>query len=453
VTKQIEQLEQKAHLVVRTLKKAGFEALYAGGCVRDMLLKRRPKDFDIATNATPDQVADLFERTIEVGKAFGVMCVVIEKHPFEIATFRRDADYQDGRHPEKVHFTDAREDALRRDFTVNGLFYDPDQKEIIDYVDGQKDIQAKIIRAIGSPEQRFEEDYLRMMRAVRFTCTLGFTLDEETRQTIKKLASNISKISIERIQQEFTRLLTESAHPGQGVEILYELGLLQEFLPEIAALYGVEQPERFHPEGDVFRHTMIMLDELEHPSIDLAYAVLLHDVGKPATASIGPDKSTGGQRIRFDRHAAVGADMTEVIMRRLKLPRRHIDAVTHCVRNHMKFIHVQEMRQAKLRRFAGSPLFDTEMELHRLDCISSHGHLDNYTFLENFLQKMDHEQDTALPERWVNGRDMLAMGIKNGPDIGHWLQVAYDAQLDQAFEDKDSLIEWLKEEMNSQSSR
>lgn len=440
-------LEAGAHRIVRVLKEAGHDALFAGGCVRDMLLERPPKDFDIATDAVPDRIAELFPRTLEVGKAFGVMCVVMDDHPFEVATFRRDVNYQDGRHPENIEFTNAQEDAMRRDFTVNGLFYDPDRKEVIDYVGGRQDLHCKIIRAIGAPEQRFEEDYLRMMRAVRFTCTLGFTLEEVTRRAIRDRAPHIRDISIERVQQEFTRILLEAPRAGRGLEMLYDLGLLQVFLPEVAALHGVEQPPCFHPEGDAFRHTVIMLDEMESPDMNLAYAVLLHDVGKPGTAAIGPDKATGGERIRFDGHAEAGAEMAEAIMQRLRLPRRHIDAVRHCVQHHMRFMHVQSMRKAKLRHFVGHPLFKTELELHRLDCHSSHGHLDNHTFLLEYLQQLEQEEDAALPARWVNGHDIIAMGISAGPDVGHWLKTAYDAQLEQRFPDKATLLQWLRKEI------
>jgi poly(A) polymerase len=411
-----------------------------------MLLDRPPKDFDIATSATPHVIENLFERTKAVGKAFGVMCVIIDRHPFEVATFRRDLDYHDGRHPAGVEFSSAREDALRRDFTVNGLFWDPGQHEVIDYVGGRSDLEQRMIRAIGDPYVRFREDYLRMLRAVRFSATLEFTLEQKTAQAIRDLAPRIREISIERIQQEFTRILLEAPRAGQALRALLELGLLQQFIPELAALADQEQPSEFHPEGDVFTHTTLMLDAMEQPDLDLAYAVLLHDIGKPATAAVGPDRR-GGQRLRFDRHAHVGAEIAEEIMRRLKLPRNHIEYVTHCIGNHMRFMHVQDMRRAKLRQLVGTPTFATELELHRLDCLASHGKLDNYSFLQQWMQELQAKQQSALPPPWINGHDLMAMGLPEGPTIGRLLQKAYEAQIEERFSSRDELLSWLRTQL------
>ena len=433
-----------AGLVVRRLRDAGYEAYWAGGCVRDMIMGRVPKDYDIATSARPDDVLGLFDKTRELGKAFGVVQVHAGEFVFEIATFRKDLGSLDGRHPEAVQFSSAEEDARRRDFTINGLFFDPIEEKVIDFVDGQRDIAAKVIRAIGSPEERFAEDYLRMLRAVRFTSTLQFTLDEEAKAAIRKLATHITKISAERIQVELTRLLTESPAAGQGVRLLHEVGLLEILLPEFARTIGCQQPPEFHPEGDVFEHTLIMLDGMKNPTPLLAWSVLLHDVGKPPTFQVTREKD-GSERIRFSDHDNVGADMAEQILQRLRMSNDLIEGVKHCVANHMRFIHVKEMRKATLRRMVGAPDFATELELHRLDCSSSHGMLDNYEFLTHFSEEMRNEP--VLPQRWITGADVMAMGLPEGPEIGRWLKTAYDAQLEGRFATREELLAWLKTEI------
>jgi poly(A) polymerase len=432
--------EREARELVATLRRSGFEAYWAGGCVRDRLLGRTPKDIDIATDARPDQITALFPKTVAIGKAFGVIGVITNQALYEVATFREDAGYSDGRRPDAVHFTDAREDALRRDFTVNALFYDPLSGEVHDFVDGRADLDARLIRAVGRPADRFQEDHLRMLRAVRFAAVLDFELESATRQAIKELADRLRHISPERIRDELVRLFTETDQPGRALQLLQVTGLLAVILPEVAAMDGVEQPPEYHPEGDVFTHTRLMLDELHRPAAELAFAVLLHDVGKPPTARFGSGRD-GQERIRFDGHDKVGAEMTEAILGRLRFPNAFIRTVTHCVRNHMRFMHVQEMRRAKLRAMLAAPTFDIELELHRLDCLSSHNDLGHYHFLRRYREQLQAEP--ALPPAWVRGEDLLALGVPKGPAIGHWLKEAYARQLDGDATGRQDLLNWL----------
>ena len=435
---------RKALVVVLRLAGAGHRALFAGGCVRDMLMGRPAKDFDIATSATPDQVEALFENTHALGKSFGVIQVLIEGTPFEVATFRSDLAYVDGRRPEGVVFSSPEEDAQRRDFTVNGLFYDPIAERVIDYVGGQDDVKRRVIRAIGDPRKRFSEDYLRMLRAPRFASTLEFEIESETAAAIRELAPNIDRISAERIQQELTRLLTESSHAGKGVRLLHDLGLLAVVLPEIPPMIGCEQPPQFHPEGDVFVHTMMMLDEMKNPSPVLAWSVLLHDVGKPPTFQITREPD-GSDRIRFNGHADVGAEMAEKILRRLRMSSDFTEAVVHCVKNHMRFGEVSRMKDSTLRKLIGAPTYETEIELHRIDCKSSHNELGNIAILDAFREKIRNEP--VLPKPWLAGRDLIEIGMKPGPEMGRWLKLAYDAQLENRFPDRETLFAWLRSEI------
>ena len=426
--------------VVQKLQSAGHQALFAGGCVRDDLLGREAKDFDVATSARPDEVLALFPRATAVGRSFGVILVHDGEHSTEVATFRAESDYQDGRRPSQVHFSDAETDAQRRDFTINAMFYDPVEDCLLDVVQGQVDLQQRLVHTVGDPHARFAEDHLRMLRAVRFAATLEFSIHPETLAAIKAHAASIRRISAERIQQELNRLLTESPRPGNGLHLLHEAGLLAHILPEVAAMVGQDQPPEFHPEGDVFTHTCMMLDAMQHPTLTLAYALLLHDVGKPPTAAttLEPD---GSRRIRFNGHARVGAAMAREILARLRMPRRHTDAIVHCVENHMRFMDVQKMRKATLRRLTGSLTFPVELELHRLDCLCSHGDLSNHKFL---VEALAHRgEPPTLPARWVNGADIMALGLTEGPDVGKWLAKAYDAQLDGLFADREALLAWL----------
>ena len=436
--------EAQARAIAQTLRQVGFTAFFAGGCVRDLLLKRTPKDFDIATSAQPDDIIRLFPRTVETGKAFGVVQVVCDGYPTEVATFRRDIGGSDSRRPDAVAFSTPEEDAQRRDFTINGLFLDPETGAIMDFVGGREDLERKIIRTIGDPRQRFTEDYLRLLRAIRFATTLEFAIEPATFAAVQELATCITGISAERIQQELTRLLTEAPHAGQGLRLLRDSGLLAVVLPEVAALAGQSQPPQFHPEGDVFEHTVIMLDTMQQPNPILAWAVLLHDIGKPPTAQLTREPD-GSERIRFNYHDEEGARMAEQIMRRLKMSTDTIETVSHCVRNHMRFKEVRQMRRATLRRLVGAPTFLAELELHRLDCLASHGELGNHGFLRQFQEELKNEP--VLPKPWVTGDDLIAHGLKPGPELGHWHKRAYEAQLENRFPTREELLAWVAAEL------
>jgi len=428
--------------IVRRLKEAGFISYWAGGCVRDLIMGRSAKDFDIATNAIPDKVMELFPGAVAVGKSFGVVRVPVAGNWYEVATFRKDAGYLDGRHPASITFSDPATDAQRRDFTINALFYDPIGQQVIDYVEGSGDIAKGVIRAVGVPADRFQEDHLRMLRAVRFAATLGFAIEPATANAIRATAVRISAISAERIREELNRLLVEARQAGEAIVLLKDLGLLQMILPEVAVMEGVEQPPEYHPEGDVFQHTIIMLNQMKTDDYRLAWAVLLHDVGKPPTAQLKEG------RWRFECHAKVGAEATLAILDRLKFSCDDRDVISFMVGNHMRFIDVKSMRRATLRRLVGAPTFLAEMELHRLDCASSHGDLENHEYLMEFRRKMDSEP--VLPEPWVNGRDIMALGVPEGPEVGVWRKKAYDAQLEGTVADREAMLEWLREEIRIQ---
>jgi len=416
--------------VASVLSKAGHEALFAGGCVRDAWLGRPVKDIDIATSATPDQVEALFPgRTVAVGKAFGVVLVQRNGFAFDVATFRTDGGYSDGRHPDAVCFATPEGDAQRRDFTVNGLFCTPQEGRVVDYVGGVADLEAGVIRAIGEPEARFREDHLRMLRAVRFASVLGFRIDDATLAAVSKHAEWLDTVSVERVSVEFSRLLCESPQPSAGLNLLLETGLLARFLPEVAALHGTAQPPRFHPEGDVWTHTGLMLDELPAPrDAALAWSVLLHDVGKPVTYLEEPDPDAGGMRIRFPCHAPVGAEMAERILQRLRQPTALTETVKAVVLGHMHFVEAERMRRAKLRRFLGSDYFETLLELMRLDVLHSNGDFTSWRFLQSSFESFRSEP--VLPPPLVRGRDLLAWGVTPGPAMGRMLEALYDAQLE-----------------------
>ena len=444
--------EKEAHAreIARVLRSAGHRALFAGGCVRDLLLGRTPKDFDITTSARPDEIIRLFPRTVETGKAFGVVQVVLAGHPTEVATFRRDIGSADGRRPDAIEFSTPEQDAQRRDFTINGLFLDPDTGAVLDFVNGRQDLEHKLIRTIGQPQERFNEDYLRLLRAVRFAATLEFTIEPATFTALQELAPRITGISSERIQQELSRLLMEAPHAGQALRLLQASGLLAILLPEVAALEGQAQPPQFHPEGDVFEHTVLMLDAMS-PERDrtLAWAVLLHDIGKPPTAELTHEPD-GSERIRFNFHDEAGARMAEAILRRLKMPADEIKAVAYCVKNHMRFKEARQMRRAKLRHFVGAPTFPVELALHRLDCLASHGNLDIYDFLVKFQDELKHEP--VLPKPWITGDDLLARGFKSGPELGRWHKRAYEMQLEGRHASREELLAWLDHELGGRSS-
>jgi poly(A) polymerase len=363
--------------IVQRLQSAGFAAFWVGGCVRDFLLGRAPQDYDIATNARPEQVEQLFPRTVGVGRKFGVLLVLIEEQPFQVATFRAESDYADGRHPAQVTFTDARADAARRDFTVNGLFYDPLSRQLHDWVGGEADLRAKVIRTIGVPDERFAEDHLRLLRTVRFAAQLAFAIEPQTLAAVQRLAPAITTISAERIREELLKLFAPP-HAARGLDLLRDSGLLPHLLPELAATITCEQSPDYHPEGSVFNHLRLMLAKLPpDASPSLPWAVLLHDIAKPVTATRDP--VTGG--IHFYEHEKIGARMAEEILRRLRFPSRQIEEITACVRHHMQFKDAPQMRKATLRRLLLRPTFSLELELHRLDCLGSHGRLDVYEFL------------------------------------------------------------------------
>jgi poly(A) polymerase len=413
--------EALARRIIERLRASGHVAYLVGGCVRDLLLGRAPKDFDVATSARPERLTALFPGSNTVGAHFGVVLVHEEGANVEVATFRADLEYRDGRHPEGVRFeTDPREDALRRDFTINALFLDPANGEILDFTGGRTDLAARLIRAIGEPARRFEEDHLRLLRAVRFAARLGFEIEPETFAAIRALAPKIQSVSAERVRDEISRILTEGG-ARRGFELLDATGLLHEVLPEIEALKGVEQPPEFHPEGDVWTHTMIMLDGLREPSLELALGVLLHDVGKPATFRIA-------ERIRFDGHVEKGIEIAHRLLTRLRFSQATIDAAEALIANHMRFSEVKRMRESTLKRFMRIPGFDEHMALHRLDCLSSHGSLDNYEFVQAKHEELPPE--ILKPARLVTGRDLIAAGYKPGPSFSVVLDEIEDAQLE-----------------------
>ena len=422
--------------IVNKLTKAGFVAYFAGGCVRDLVMKQNATDYDIATTASPDQVIRLFDKTVAVGKQFGVMIVVMGEHQFEIATFRREGPYLDGRHPEAVSFTSPEEDAKRRDFTVNGLFLNPLTEEIIDYVEGKKDIEAKLIRTIGNPEERFEEDHLRMLRAIRFAANLGFAIESRTWDTIKRLGHKIHSVSQERVRDELVKMFTRS-NAGLGLQLLSESGLLAQILPEIEVMKGVQQPPEYHPEGDVFIHTKMLMDQLGHPSVVLAFGALLHDVGKPNTFS------NEGGKIHFYNHPHIGVQIAEKLLTRLRFSNREIADILSCVENHMKFANVKEMRIGKLKQFVARENFGTELDLHKIDCLASHGKLELYHFLKEKVDEFKKEE--LRPKPILNGHDVMALGIQAGPIMKEILEEVYSLQLEKNFESKEDALEWVKQ--------
>jgi poly(A) polymerase len=415
-----------ANEICETLRGNGYLALLVGGCVRDLLLGREPADYDVATDATPDQVMALFPDSIAVGAQFGVILVPKNGSKVEVATFRSDVGYSDGRHPDRVVYAKTpQEDVGRRDFTINGLLMRHDTGEVLDYVGGQEDLKAGIIRAIGEPDRRFAEDKLRMMRAVRFAARFGFAMEAQTFRAIHRHAKEIHQVSSERVREELTKMLIEGA-ARRAFELLEENGLLEQVLPEIAAMKGVAQPPQFHPEGDVWIHTRMMLEQLpKDVSPTLAWGVLLHDVGKPPTFQSAAET---GDRIRFNHHVDVGMRVAEAICQRLRFSNEDTEQIVVLVANHMKFSAVEGMKKATLKRFVRMPKFEEHMALHRLDCLSSHGNLDSYEFVQRFLAETPPEQ--VRPARLLGGDDLLEMGYQPGPQFTHILRAVEDAQLE-----------------------
>ena len=437
-------MEQTAREICSRLRGSGHIAYFAGGCVRDMVRGCAPKDIDIVTDARPEQVQKIFLRTHAVGAHFGVIIVVENEFQFEVATFRSDDAYLDGRRPATVHFSSPEEDAQRRDFTVNGMFFDPENNTVIDFVGGRADLEAKLIRAIGQPAQRFSEDRLRLLRAVRFATTLDFQIEQKTWDALVANAPAITQISAERIRDELVRIFL-SPHRLRGWDLLDASGLLRAIIPEIESMKGCAQPPQFHPEGDVFQHTRLMLELLpEKVSLPLVFSVLLHDVAKPPTASVD---ETG--RIRFNAHDRVGAEMTEQIMERLRFSRAEIDATVEMVRQHMVFKDVPRMRVAKLKRFMARPTFEEELELHRVDCASSHAMLDNYDFLVR--KKEEFANQPIIPPPLVTGDDLVALGMKPGPKFGEILEAVETRQLEGTLKSREEALDWLKHEYSVES--
>lgn len=421
------------------LREAGHEALFAGGCVRDHLLGIEPQDYDIATSATPQEVVRLFPGSNEVGAHFGVVIAKLGGHHVEIATFRNDGSYRDGRRPDSVVFSTAPEDAQRRDFTINGLFEDPVSGEVIDHVGGLEDLKARVIRAIGVPRDRFQEDGLRLLRAVRFAARMGFAIEPATDAALRECAPLLDRISPERIRDEFSKILT-SPRRRAGVEHLVDSDLIRHFMPEVLPLIGCDQPPEWHPEGDVFRHTMIMLEMLAADApLDLCLAVLLHDIAKPPCRTVDEDSG----RIRFNGHDSLGAEMADHILRRLRYPNHTIAAVTAMVARHMQFMNVQQMRVAKLKRFMAEPTFELEMELHRVDCGSSNGFTDNYEFLT--AKAGEFAAEPLIPPPLVTGRDLIERGLKPGPRFKEILDAIQTEQLEKRIQDRDEALGFLEE--------
>ena len=436
-------VKQNAIDIVKTLQKHGYQAFFAGGCVRDMIMgKEESEDYDIATSALPEDIMRLFERTIPVGVQFGVVIVIKEGHNFEVATFRTEGSYSDGRHPDYVTFSTPEADVKRRDFTINGLLYDPLKNEILDYVGGQEDISKGIIRTIGNPVERFTEDKLRMIRAARFACRFNFPIHEDAQRAIIQLAKNIHVVSAERIREELEKILT-GTNPHIGIKLLEELHLLQEILPEVSGMKGVRQPENFHPEGDVFVHTLLCLSKLapvpeqgmERPSWTLAMGVLLHDIGKTITFE-------ELDRIRFNLHEKVGADMTAKICDRLKTSNAEKDRIVWLVLKHLYFKDAQKMRLSKLKRLLAEEGYPELAELCRIDALASSGDLSDYHYCQEMFSKLSHEE--VKPKPLITGHDLIAMGLKPGPVFKDILTKIEDEQLEGNLTTKEAAIEMAK---------
>jgi len=429
-----------ANSICDALIRHGHQALLVGGCVRDLLLHREPADYDVTTDAAPERVLQLFPGSVGIGAQFGVVLVPGDPGKVEVATFRSDVGFSDGRHPDRVVYSKTpQEDVARRDFTINGLLMRHDTGEVLDYVGGQDDLRARLVRAIGEPERRFSEDKLRMLRAIRFAARFGYALEPGTFAAVQKLASEIHVVSAERIREELTKLLTEGA-ARRGFELLDDSGLLLQLLPEISAMKGIAQPPEYHPEGDVWVHTRLMLDGLPAgvpPT--LAWGVLLHDVGKPPTFR---SASVTGDRIRFDGHVEVGVKMATAICLRLRFSNDDTAQILALVANHMKFKDVAQMRKSTLKRFVRLPAFSEHLELHRLDCLSSHGHLEAYQALKNLLAETPPDQ--FRPPRLLTGTDLQDMGYVPGPHFQKMLTALEDAQLEGRVQTREQAIRFIE---------
>jgi len=422
---------------VERLRGAGFEALFAGGCVRDLLLGLEPEDYDVATSARAGEVEALFRRTVGVGAQFGVIKVLGEGGDTEVATFRSDGAYVDHRHPSKVRFSDARGDASRRDFTINGMFLDPETDEVIDHVGGRADLEARRIRAIGDPDARFDEDRLRLLRAVRFAARFGFDIEDATWRSIVAHADSIRDIAWERIGDEVVKILRDGA-ARRGFELLASCGLLEAILPEVAAMRGVQQSPEHHPEGDVFVHTLLCLEKLDSREHDVpvALAVLLHDVAKPSCAETGTDG-----RIRFFGHCERGAEMAREICRRLRRSGDTSEKVAWLVKNHLRHMQASEMRVSTLKRFLGEPEIESLLEVVRIDASSGSGDLTSWQYCVDRLAAFSAEE--VRPDALLRGQDLIDLGYTPGPGFKRLLDEAFDAQLEGEFHDASSARDWL----------
>lgn len=428
--------EVLAKEVIARLRTAGHQAWLVGGCVRDLLLGCAPKDWDVATDARPDRLMDLFPRSGRVGAHFGVVLVRDAFAQVEVATFRSDQEYTDGRRPSGVHFEhDPRQDVLRRDFTINGLMMDPDTGQVLDYVGGRADLARRLVRAIGDPAERFREDHLRMLRAVRFAARLGFEIDAATFEAMRAQHASILHISAERVRDELNRILTEGG-ARRGFEMLDASGMLNDILPEIAGMHGVEQPPEYHPEGDVWTHTLLLLEQLDHPTVTLAWGALLHDVGKPNTFRIA-------ERIRFDGHVEEGVRLAHWILTRLRFSREQMEQIEALVANHMRFKDVPQMKDSTLKRFLRVPDFDEHLELHRLDVLSSNRRLESYDLVKQKLAEISEEQ--LKPPRLLTGADLIAAGYPPGPRFSEILGAVEDAQLDGRIQTAGEAMEMVRD--------
>ena len=435
------ELFDTAKSIVERLRASGHKAFFVGGCVRDTVMKIPPQEYDITTSASPEQIMAIFPRNVPVGANFGVVLVVEGEHKFEVATFRKDENYTDGRHPDRVIYShDEGEDVTRRDFTINGMLYDPTSEEVIDYVGGMEDLKRQIIRTIGDPFDRFNEDKLRMIRAVRFGARFGYQLEKDTVQAIKTLAPLIPQVSAERIRDELVKI-TSQKNPGLGLRLLRETGLLFHILPEVDEMYGVPQPPEFHPEGDVFTHTCLVLDRLLEItdgdlSPELAIGALLHDVGKPPTLTVS-------DRIRFNGHDRVGAEMAKKICKRLKFSNKQIETITALVMEHLRFKDVRQMRESTLKRFLAMPDFEEHLILHLADCLASHGSTEAYDFVKKKLEEF--EQEEIKPKPILSGYDLMEMGYRPGPIFSEILDALEEAQLEGMVKEKEEAKRFVVE--------
>jgi poly(A) polymerase len=424
------------------IQQAGHDAMITGGAVRDLLMGKTPKDFDIATSAMPEELEGLFSHTVSVGKKFGTIILIHENQSIETTTFRKEGPYPDGRHPAWIRPGTLETDAMRRDFTINALYLDPVREKLFDPVDGKRDIESKILRSIGRPSDRFQEDHLRILRLVRFSAQLGFDVDPDTAEAAGRLAPLVARVSAERIAQELDRAW-ESPRPVKALDMLSDFGLLRVLLPEVEAMKGVQQPPEFHPEGDVYTHTRLLIVQLSNAPADLVWGALLHDIGKPPTFSL--DHSSNPPRIRFNRHDMVGAQMTRAILERFRFSRKRIDRIVGLVKQHMRLRSAPEMRKGKLSELLDRPNIDMEMELHRIDCLAASGKLDAYDFLQN--QKQQKESEPPVPPPFLTGRDLIDQGLSPGPIFSPLLNEARALQLDEVLQSREEAISWLRQKI------